>query len=139
MPVLKSEKGKVDPDDPKDAQDVDLVAKTPFFKQHEKAIVQIRDGMTMLLYFALFGVLSFTTWINMERGAFPFNVDVLAKIAYWRNQPGTPFIAFGIGLALAVIVVMARRKALGVVESSIGEQLTAELQKRGHLRKIKTT
>jgi hypothetical protein len=137
MPTLKSEKGKLDPSQPKDSKAVDLIEQTPFYKKHEDAIVQTRDAMGYILYAALGMLLALSTWINLERGDFPFNVDMMAKVAYWKQKPGTPLFAFGIGLLFAMLMVYSKRKVVRGAEATIAESFTQELGKRGHLRKIK--
>lgn len=137
MPELKSEKGRVDPTVEGDDVSVDVVYKTPFFREHETLIVSARDWMGVGISILLFGVIALSTWIKMERGEFPFNVDFIAKMAYWRTAPGTPLVAFLVGFVIAVVALMSRRKVVAKVEAGIGENVVGELEKRGHLRKLK--
>ena len=137
MPELKSERGKIDPTADGDDEHIDLVYKTPFFRKHEEAIVSTRDWAGFGISILLFIVIGLSTWIKLERGEFPFNVDFMAKVAYWRNAPGTPIIAFFVGFVLAVVLLFSRRKVVANVESSIGENVTGELERRGLLRNIK--
>ena len=137
MPILKSERGKLDPDQPRDSLNVDLIEKTPFFKEHEKHITQTRDAMGYLLLAALFALLALSTWINLENGKFPFNIDAVAKVAYWKEHPGTPLMAFAGGLLLAMATVQSKRTVVRGMEAKIGESVTGALKENGQLRKIK--
>lgn len=138
MPELKSERGKFDPGVDGDDVSVDVVYKTPFFREHENAIVNTRDWAGWGISILLIIVIGLSTWIKLERAEFPFNMDIVAKIAYWRESPGTPLVAFGVGFIMAGVLLISKRKVVATVESSIGDNVAGELERRGHLRKIKT-
>lgn len=107
-----------------------------YFK-HKKAINNARDtfGYTLLASFAL--LFLFSTWISLEEGKFPFNIDVFADVAYNRKKWGTPVAALVAGFVGAILVWMVQRKILVNSTTAVHGQVEKQLLQQGRMRVIK--
>jgi hypothetical protein len=107
-----------------------------FYFEHSAAIKRARDrtGFISLALFLL--VVGLTSWINIEEGRFPFNVDVLADMAYNRRSWGTPMAALLLVVCAGAAIVLGRIAALGAVEGTVHKVVESDLHARGHLATV---
>jgi hypothetical protein len=106
------------------------------YSQHAELIRRARDatGYTAMALFLLLVLL--TSWINLEEGRFPFNVDVIADMAYSRRKWGTPATALGLVALAGVFAVVLRSLLLTNMEAGVYHAVEGNLRSAGRLRKV---
>lgn len=91
------------------------------------------------LVIVLFLVMIFlSSWIGIEEGQFPYNVDFVADIAYSKHRFGTPALALLFTFIFGVILLQVRRMLMDVTSNKCYEKVTEKLKANGKLRKIKS-
>ena len=78
-----------------------------------------------------------TSWIGLEEGKFPYNVDFMADIAYSKYRFGTPALALVITFILGVVLLQVRRFLMQFGTNKCYTSVTEHLQAQGKIRKIK--
>lgn len=126
IPVLREKEHE-------EAVDIILEA-SPFYSKHGKTVARTRDALVIILYVIVFFIVILTTWIKLQTGQFPFNVEPFAKASYSQN--GWPWTVFIIVLFGFLALVVVRLVIIGLVENSIGTIVENKLKKDGSLRKF---
>lgn len=100
----------------------------------------LKETQSYLSYIALALILTvifLTSWIGLEEGKFPYNVDFMADIAYSKYRFGTPAFALFITMVLGVIFLYTRRFLMQFGTETCYKTITEHLQAQGKIRKIK--
>lgn len=107
------------------------------YANNEKLIDQILTIMYILLMMLFMGLIFLTSWKNIEKGKFPFNIDFMADMAYSKHKMGTPMMALFITFLAAVLFLFTRRLFLKVTEDKVYDKLMEKLKSLGKIRIIK--
>ncbi len=128
---LESEEGKEPGDCDHSPRQSELYA------TRAKDIEHFRDVLGFIVYGLFMILILLSSWINLEEGKFPFNVDFMADMAYAKRKFGNPALALFVGFLTGLLMVFGRLLVIRVTESKCYEALTADLERKGKLRKIK--
>ena len=135
FPRLKSESGKVEASDPEDSFDVDLLHPSEFYVAHEATILRVRDVTAWLVYVLVPFLLVMSLYIKAQTGAFPFNVDPVARSIYWENSK--PLLVFSLLSFFLLLAMVLRGSVTDAVENKIGEKLAEKISEKSSTRKLK--
>lgn len=137
VPHLRSERGYYDPSDPDDDPEFDVIEKSDFYRHFGPAMATVRDTLGMTGMGMFIASMLVALWINLEEGRFPFNIDFMARTAYWQNEWGTAFVALAIAFAGSYAILKSRRTVVGALQGRAGEALQGVLERQGKIRKMK--
>lgn len=137
VPHLRSERGYYDADDPDDDPDFDVVEKSDFYRHYGESMKTVRDTLGMTGMGLFITSMLVALWINLEEGLFPFNIDFMARTAYWQNEWGTALVALVIAFVASYAILKSRRTVVGTIQGKVSEALQGVLERKGKLRKIK--
>ena len=137
-PELKSARGHFNSNESNDRIDVNLIEKSTFYKKHAAEMVIVRDASIIFLYLFLLLSMVISLWLKLERGEFPFTVDFMTRVAYFKRHWGTPSIALFIAIVISLIIYFFRVKFLSFAEGKAGEKVEEGIERMGYIHKIKT-
>lgn len=86
---------------------------------------------------ALLLMIFVSSWIGIEEGKFPYNIDFMADIAYSKNKVGTPTVALVITFIFGVILLQVRRKFMQLTSNKCYDVVNENLKASGKIRNIK--
>lgn len=90
-----------------------------------------------MVLFLILLMIFLSSWIGLEEGQFPYNVDFMADIAYSKYRFGTPVMALFITFVLGAILLQVRRFLIEITSTKCYEKVSEHLEANGKLRKIK--
>lgn len=107
------------------------------YANNEHLIDQIQTIVYVLVMVLFMALIFLTSWKNIEKGRFPYNIDFMADIAYSKHKMGTPMMALFMTFVAGVFFIFARRLFLKITEDKAYEKLVEKLKSWGKIRIIK--
>ena len=107
------------------------------YTDNKPLLMRIQKVLTNATIIAFVLMISISSWINLEEGEFPFNIDFVADAAYDKKKMGTPLMVLSVALFVGVVLLFVRLMMIAVTENTVYNSLKEYLSTRGRLRLIK--
>lgn len=103
-------------------------------KENIKGVQEMLYAMIIVLFAS---IVLIGSWVNLEEGKFPFNINFIADIAYAKNKTGTPIIALLMVFIMGMILYFGRLALLQVAEKGVVDTVKTHLNESGQLRLVR--
>jgi hypothetical protein len=107
------------------------------FAKNRKTLKRIRDVTGYIVLALVIFLTLLTSWIGLEEGAFPFNIDFVADIAYSRHRLGTPALALFFVAMAAVMVYWVQHTIVSFTRDGVSKTVESQFARMGKLRIVR--
>jgi hypothetical protein len=107
------------------------------FYENKEFLEKLQMWLYICLIVGFMFLILLSSWVNLEKGNFPFNIDFMADVAYSKNKFGTPMLALTMAFFAGLALLFGQRFLIGITQNKCYESLNEHLRVIGKIRKIK--